>query len=224
MTPTYIIHLAQCPIATMKKAAAIALEVFLVPAAILASLGGAGHLTLAIMAVFLWRLIVGAGRLAFVGFLPFTSILTFMFLTAKTGAGGALSLTGSPSALAAYILPGCIVGALTGLYFVATSRSSKPVAMRLATDFVNLSDDSRDKLLPLFRALTAVIGVLNFLFSVATAVTVFTATEEQASLLAGILAAAGPVTIGFSCMTIGVYLLRRQGLWFTFKAPVVQTA
>lgn len=212
-----VIHLPQKLTRVLFKGLTVFLEVILVPAAILASLGGAGQLTFAIIAVFAWRIIVGVSRMAFVGILPATSILTFLMLTAKTSAGGMLGMADSKSAIIAYILPGCIVSILVGMYFMTSARTKKPVILKLAQDFVTLDERAKLSLLPVFKAVTFIIGFLHVAFATAGTIVVLTTDERQASLLSGLLAVVGPVSILTVSLTVAYYMMRKSSLRLTFK-------
>lgn len=196
------------------------LEVILIPAAILAALGGAGQVTLGIVAVFAWRILMGLGRLTLVGFIPATSILTFAFLSARTGAGATMGIAELGSPLVAYILPGSIVSALGGLFFMWSSFRDRPLVLKLAQDFVTLSDEAKTRLLPLFKGITFTIGLLHFFFALAGAVVVFTTPPEQASVLHGLLCVATPIVIGAACFGLAIGVLRRMGVRISFKEPL----
>lgn len=212
-----IIHMPQKLQAVLTRAFVIFLEVIFVPGAILAILGGAGQVTLGIVLVFAWRILVGLARLSLVGLIPVTSILSFAFLSARTGMGGAMGLTDAGSPLIAYILPGCIVGALTGVYFMHSSFTDKPLIMKLANDFVDLTDESRARLMVLFQRLTFIAGFLNLALSVLGVAILFSMGEAQASVLVGSLGIAGPVLIVLVCALVAILTLRSLCVRISFK-------
>ena len=221
----HVIHVPQQFGKVAGRGLAIFLEVILVPAAILASLGGAGQITLAIAAVFAWRIIVGVARWSMLGVLPVTSVLTFGMLSAKTGAGASFGLAGDTnSALIAYVLPGAIVSFFVGLYFIYSSFGDKPLVMKLAQDFVTLSESAKERLMCVFKATTLAIGAVNVLFASAGVFVVFAAEEEKASILTGALSVSTPIAMIAVSLLVALFMLHRRALKISFKEPEIETA
>lgn len=205
----------------VRKAAVIMLEVMLVPAAIVASLGGAGQVTLGIMAVFAWRIIAAAVRWGMVGLLPATSILTFALLSARTGTAAASDTIGLGSTLQTYLLPACIISFCTGLYFVITSTGQKPLTLKLAKDFINLPPTSSEKLLPVFKVVDFIIGGLHVLSAIAGAYVVFTTEERQAAIVTSGIGVATPLLTVILSIVVGLFFLRRAQLKVSFSSKVM---
>lgn len=215
------IHVPQRLRPVLTRSLVIFFEIIAVPGAILAILGGAGQVTLGIVLVFAWRILIGVARLSLLGLIPITSLLSFGFLSARTGMGGAMGLADAGSPLIAYVLPGCIVSALTGVYFMHSSFTDKPLVMKIATDFVELTDECKHRLLVLFQRLTFMAGFLNLIFATAGVAILFTVSETQASILTGSLGIVGPLLIVMTCLLVAIGTLRRLSLRISFKADSV---
>lgn len=223
---TDVIYVPQQFSLVITNSLTIFLEVIFIPAALLAILGGAGQITLGIIAVFVWRIIAGIARWSFIGVIPATSILTFLMLSAKTGAGASFGITsGEASAIVAYVLPGCIVSFIVGIIFIVSSLGSKPIVMNLAEDFVTLTSEAKFRLLELFKALTFLIGAVHVIFATAGAIVVIIIEEQKASVLIGGLSVATHLVIVLTSVMVSFFLLRRSSTILRFKQePVIEAS
>lgn len=220
------IHMPQDFKKVFIKASCIGVETVLVPATIMVGLTQAGHTMWALWAILTWNALFFAGRWQINRTIPTTSIIMVSVLLSRTLIGVAVgTMVSSEQGLRAYLLPACLLSGVMALILLGSVFTAKPLMARVLKDFFEMSDENCTELTPLFKRLTACVGVIYMTSATAGMVFVLSLPEVHIAMWTSALSVLTPLSSGLGIVLVGLFYLKTRGVKLSLRAePSIDNA